>query len=480
MATTKPIDRATPALSADPHLGIDELNFAEFPLAFLGERPPGAKTLIFSDTVYDSGADQTVTRKLTITGSDHLGLPTATDEDVLVALLFLTKAQNFASRTVHFSRYQLLKILGWPDNGKSYKRLEESLKRWLGVTLYYEKAWWDKRARAWVDKNFHVIDNVDSYDLSAKRKRAQAELPLSSFTWNKEIFQSFQADNLKRLDLDFYFSLDLAPAKRMYRFLDKRFWHGPSWTFDLPDFACEHVGFSRGYDTAQLKRKMHPSIAELETKGFLEPLSPAKRYHQVSRGVWKITLLKKTPALPDKAKPIATKPLEKELIARGVTASTAAELVAAHPGEKIAYHLEVFDWMIETKKKHIAENPAGYLVKSIREDYAALKGFTPKAERERVRQEHEARQQQREEAVRRKEAEKAAAEHARHSHIDSYLQNLSSADRATLEQRALAKAEGFIREFIDSDGPMGEATRRNLIEAEVLRLHPLPEPQPEP
>src|SRR5207249_545100 len=135
--------------------GAEELNFAEFPLAFLGERPPDAKTLVFSDTIYDSGANQMVTRKLTVTGSNRFGLPTAADEDVLVGLLFLTKADGFRDPTVNFSRYQIVKLLSWPDNGKSYHRLEESLKRWLGVTLYYERAWWDKQAQAWVDKNFH-------------------------------------------------------------------------------------------------------------------------------------------------------------------------------------------------------------------------------------------------------------------------------------------------------------------------------------
>ncbi len=54
------------------------------------------------------------------------------------------KADNFASRQVQFSRYQLVHLLGWREEGKSYSRLEESLKRWLGVTLHYENASWAK------------------------------------------------------------------------------------------------------------------------------------------------------------------------------------------------------------------------------------------------------------------------------------------------------------------------------------------------
>ena len=38
------------------------------------------------------------------------------------------------------------------------------------------------------------------------------------------IFQSFQSGNLKQLDLEFYLRLRLPTTKRMFRFLDKRFY----------------------------------------------------------------------------------------------------------------------------------------------------------------------------------------------------------------------------------------------------------------
>jgi hypothetical protein len=57
--------------------------------------------------------------------------------------------------------------------------------------------------------------------------------------------------------------LKLAVAKRMYRFLDKRFHFSSELRFNLPVFACEHIGLSRRYDAAQLKRRLSPAIAEL-------------------------------------------------------------------------------------------------------------------------------------------------------------------------------------------------------------------------
>ena len=30
----------------------------------------------------------------------------------------------------------------------------------MGVTLYYQNAWWNKKRRCWVDEKFHVLDNT--------------------------------------------------------------------------------------------------------------------------------------------------------------------------------------------------------------------------------------------------------------------------------------------------------------------------------
>src|SRR5262249_3604408 len=232
-----PREPVTPQV--DLNSGRDELNLAEFPLSALSSRlPTDMKTLVFEDRIRDRSNGELIARRLTITAADRHGLPTAIDDDVIVGLIQLTKAYNgLADRTVYFSRYALVDLLGWPDSGQSYRRIEESLIRWLGVTLSYEKAWWDKANQAWVDEHFHILDNVTLVNLETRRRRKlagrQGELPLASFSWNSVVFRSFQAENLKRLDLDLYFTLTLAPARRAFRFLDKRFYRRHRLEFDL-------------------------------------------------------------------------------------------------------------------------------------------------------------------------------------------------------------------------------------------------------
>src|SRR5579883_3144052 len=357
----------------------DELNLAEFPIAALTDRvPDGQTTLVFEDKL-ERRDSPPIVRRLTIMGTHKHGLPTSLDDEVLVGLIQLTKRRsNFTDARVQFSRYELIELLGWPQSGQSYRRIEEALHRWVGVVLMYENAWWDNAAKSWVDEQFHVLDNVTLYDRERWRTSARPgrsgkgdrggtkadkpPLPLSSFRWNEVIFQSFQSGNLKQLDLEFYLKLRLPTTKRMYRFLDKRFYRRSRLDFDLRTLACEHIGLSRSYAPTELKRRLKPALEELEQLGFLEPLGPEERYSYVKRGCWKIIFIRGRGAQaqdePSHDSPSQeSAELVEALKTRGVTAKTAAELVATHPPNRIQTKLEVFDWLLRNEDKRVDKNP---------------------------------------------------------------------------------------------------------------------------
>ena len=336
-------------------------------------------------------------------GTHKHGLPTSLDDEVLVGLIQLTKRRsNFTDARVQFSRYELIELLGWPQSGQSYRRIEEALHRWVGVVLMYENAWWDNAAKSWVDEQFHVLDNVTLYDRERWRTSARSgrsgkgdrggskadkpPLPLSSFRWNEVIFQSFQSGNLKQLDLEFYLKLRLPTTKRMYRFLDKRFYRRSRLDFDLRTLACEHIGLSRSYAPTELKRRLKPALEELEQLGFLEPLGPEERYSYVKRGCWRIIFIRGSQATAEAQDPAARQEhqpgeLIEALKARGITARTAQELVEAHPPGRIRTKIEVFDWLLKNEDQRVGKNPAGYLVASIRSDYQAPVDYQAKARR---------------------------------------------------------------------------------------------------
>lgn len=368
----------------------DELNLAEFPIAALTDRiPDGQNTLVFEDHLEQRDGPPIV-RRLSISGHGKLGLPAALDDQVIVGLIQLTKRQNnFTNSRVYFSRYELIELLGWPQDGHSYRRIEEALNRWVGVVLSYENAWWDNSEKSWVDETFHIIDNVTLYDREkamnkARSAKSKPPKPLSSFKWNDVMFRSFQSGNLKQLDLEYYLSLRLPTAKRLYRFLDKRFYHRERVDFDLRTLACEHVGMSREYAPTELKRRLRPALEELERSGFLEKLNDNERYLNVEKGRWRILFVRgpKRRAEEDEAKAHNTREaLFSELTSRGVHHLVSKDLLERYEADHIRAKLEVFDWFMSHEQENVIRNPAGYLVASIRDDYAMPDEFMPKLKR---------------------------------------------------------------------------------------------------
>jgi hypothetical protein len=458
--------KAEPESSASVLLtGRDEMNIAEFPITLLTDRAPKGITKIeHRDEIADPRSGKVITRKLIITAHEDYGLPTSIDDDIILALIQLTKQQNNFSRPkITFTRRQVIELLGWTDKGRNYDRIEMSLVRWGSTFLRYENAWWDNESRRWTSGGFHIIDSYQILD--GRTGNGQGELFRSQIVWGNEFFKSCQAGYLKSLDYDLYIRLKYHPSKRMLRFLDKRFYHKSDWTFELRDFAVEHVGLSRTYrDAGKIKEKLQPGIEELEEIGFLEPLPHEERYQKDGRN-WNIRVIKKqtSPALLGKLEN-TDHPLRGELVARGVTESTAAELVLHYAAEAVAAKIEVFDWLAARKDKRIQKSPAGYLVESIRRDFAVPKGFESRAVREaRARQEQEARRAAVEEH--RRQAETQTREQAEQEAADRYWAALTQDEQSRVDAAAL-------RAFPLDDQLLNSPLRRTVlrsVRAQYLR-----------
>jgi hypothetical protein len=431
-------------------LGRDEMNLAEFPITLLTDRvPKDQKEAVYQDEIYDDRTGLSLSRKLTIQAG-NCGLTTAIDDEVILALIQITKNKHaFADRKIYFSRLELIKALGWANTGQSYDRIKTSFQRWTSVYLQYENAWRDNRTKTWKTIGFHIIDNFELND--SRSGGEQLDLIPSFIVWNEVIFDSFQAGYLKPLDYDLCMGFSNSTAKRLYRFLDKRFHHKSDWTFDLKELAHEHIGLSRTYEgTTHLKRKLEPAISELEEVGFLLPLPNNDRFPRNGR-TCKVRLIQKSPALAvllDTEPPAETPPLVAELVKRGVTQATAIDLMKRHQAEAIEQQIDILDWLMEKKPAKVSE-PGAYLVSAIKTGHAAPKGFIPKAERD--RQAEAKRQADQVAAVkRRQEHELEARDRELRRKVDAYLKQLDQGERIALEAKALAAASPKARESYDS------------------------------
>jgi hypothetical protein len=141
---------------------------------------------------------------------------------------------------------------------------------------------------------------------------------------------------------------------------------------------------SREYAPTELKRRLRPALEELERSGFLEKLNDNERYLNVEKGRWRILFVRgpKRRAEEDEAKAHNTREaLFSELTSRGVHHLVGKDLLERYEADHIRAKLEVFDWFMSHEQENVIRNPAGYLVASIRDDYAMPDEFMPKLKR---------------------------------------------------------------------------------------------------
>lgn len=474
--------------------GVDELNLAEFPLAAVSDRfLDGKKTLVFEDTVFCREQNRELPRRLTISGSDRYGLPTAKDDDVLLACIQISKLGDFATPEVSFSRYEIIKLLRWKDETKNYERVSTSLRRWKGLSIYSDRAFYDHEEKSWVNRDFGVFDNLNIY-----RKEVQqgGSAPgCSSFVWNEVMYRSFQAGYLKRLDWNLYTSLESAVAKRLYRFLDKRFYHSDRLEFDLWELAHHKIRLSSEYNVAQLKRALMKGITELETAWDLIPLSPEKRFLKEGKGNWKVVLERKpkrSRALNDLAKelPIELKmdgamglqakpdstydqdQLITRLTKRGIGPGAADDLVGAHALSTIQTMIELFDWYNDKGQNR----GPGFLVNAIKNpaSIALPKGFQSSEERAKQNAVQKNRIALKREFLIKREREAAEKDIARSEAFNAFWQSLSPERQNTFERDALDGAEPMKRRlYLDHSGKGGKAFelyRRIILQGHFQKL----------
>lgn len=422
-------------------LGMDELNLAEFPLAGIADRfLDGRKTVVFKDQVWDPERRLHIPRELAISGSDRYGLPTASDDDVLLACMQLAHMEGFKSREVQFSRYGLLKLLRWPDEGKYYKRLFLALRRWKGVTIYSNRAFYDHGKKSWINRDFGIFDNLYVYE----REEARGEDTQSWFVWNEVVFESIQAGYVKSLDWDLYCRLTDPVAKRLYRLLDKRFYRADRLVLDLHDLAVNKVRLSEKYNTAQIKRALLNGIRELESLWDLRSAEPEERFRKVSAGKWEAVFERKAKAVRASVNRGAidaqSSPLAESLKTRGVSPKMAERLSTQHPAERITKTVALFDWHAQRGDK---KGP-GFLVAGIR----SPEGFEPPPHL--AKTPPAAQPKQAERGPKRDDAtlkaEQRAFKRDRDSakQIESYLQTLSQEDRESVEREAFSSADPFV------------------------------------
>ena len=299
-----------PPVPLPSELGFDELNLAELPIATLSEKtnqenqrtskrrerkgkqlsPSTSSKQVSSsdgdtenflsfevyDWILDPQTKKRERRKWTVTGSPTDGLPIASDEEVVIALLQITqrKIPDFDSDTVYTTRYEICQEMGWSLNGDNYDRIEEAFSRLQAVRIKTDK-FWDAQGERYIKAGFSIIDNFylypgESTNKSKRQDNRQLALDFSRFKWNEVLTSSFRRGGLKYLDVELWRSWEKPVTRRLHRHLDKaRYWK-KAWDVDLFDLASYlNIPLSQRQYPKDIKKYIARAEQEMLPKGYL-------------------------------------------------------------------------------------------------------------------------------------------------------------------------------------------------------------------
>jgi plasmid replication initiation protein len=330
-----------------------EGNFEDHPYFTVGNQRGGEGVIQYTNTIRTRDG-QELRQTWTVRAVQGLGLPGTLDQDVYVALLQLIDRQGDIPEDgwIGFSLYELVECLHRTHGGRDYRQVKESLDRLSGTIIQSRNAFYRKSTKSYLDDTFHLLDRVqhsESTDASGKRGE-KSWIKLSDY-----FVESYKANYLKGLDADFYWSLNSAVAKRLYRFVDKK--RGQQRRWEVALFALrDRIPLSPYKYPSKIKEKLGPAHDELRKKGFLERVTYRNTAEGADLVCYEIQegFTRRRPTLQVESSPEVLIAVER-LKAEGVRLDVGRELVAKHGPERCLRYSEAV-----TFQKNI-RNRAGWL-----------------------------------------------------------------------------------------------------------------------
>jgi plasmid replication initiation protein len=341
-----------------------ERNLEEYPLFELKARQRGSKARLFERVVEGEGG---VSLKQTwkVIPSGEYGMPGPVDQDVYLAVLQLLEQRGGMPEDgeLAFSLYELRKVLGWSDDsGGAYREIRDALVRIQLTGVQSSNAFYSAADEQLIADSF----NVWSVHFAQRKKRGGAG-PRARTTQDRHVLRfhpvfirNYEAQYLKGLDAEFFWSLRMPLSKRLYRLIDLQRAGGLSWRTDL--FAVrDQVPLDYAYPS-QIKRALRKAHSELEEKGFLLGVE--------YEGNTDVLLYRISQAFARRQKALELSGTPQEMFAierlmrEGVRGDTARELVVSHGAERCLRYAEALD------AQEGIRNRASFLVSALRKGYA--------------------------------------------------------------------------------------------------------------
>jgi plasmid replication initiation protein len=268
-------------LLKEENSGRDEMNLAGNPFALLQASSRSGQTYILNE--WDTTLNGKVVRATwNVNGHALLGLPGPTEELLYLVLLQLTRENAGEGSTsadwkqkIPFSRYDVLNRMGMGATTRHYEELKKAFIRLQSVSIQADNSFYNPvTGQPHKSIGFSILNDYALNDEPKGRKSKTQNLnPLSWFEWNRVIYDSFIAGNVRSLALDFALSLEFPTSRRLFRFLDMmRGQTAPprrEFTIGIMKLR-DKLGMNPYRYPSKIKQVLAPAIEELKSRGYLE------------------------------------------------------------------------------------------------------------------------------------------------------------------------------------------------------------------
>jgi hypothetical protein len=191
-----------------------DINFLEYPLWMQEENAKKSTSEIFVWQDMEGYLYKSSTKP-----------PTRMDYIFLLYLLMESQKEGW-KETIDISRYNIMEGCDIKKNGVYYRRFEESLKRWAGVSIEFKGTFYD--GKNYLSIGFHIID---SHKIEGKKVQIR---------FSPEWLLKIQNSNyFKYINFKLIKSLRSPLVMRLYEILLKTFQKRNKWTIDANKLALK-------------------------------------------------------------------------------------------------------------------------------------------------------------------------------------------------------------------------------------------------
>ncbi|SMB85230.1 replication initiator protein A [Deinococcus hopiensis] len=338
---------------------IDEANVSRLGLISIQERIPEAFTSWTEHFSVDGRPASLTCDAIPKYG----GVPHGLDGDIATAIVDLfVESGSPENGIVHTSAYQILKRAGFPDAGRYYHNLRQTLFRLRTATYIASEAWRDHKRGHWTTVTFNYLSELEftsHKDDSGLQRSSVIKIRLAD-----SIVRSIRAKYTKPLDHEFATSLDRPLTRALYRLLDARRYppDNPltpmqSFTVNLVDWAaaCKIVD----QRTNKIRGTLKSAHDELIDRQYLEAVT------YEGRGKTQRLTYRFTGHDPVSLTPVSVSPVVEDLMRHRISQSVARRLVDEFGEEHVQLRLGKFQGLLENGYK--PRNHSGVLVDVIRD-----------------------------------------------------------------------------------------------------------------